>query len=556
MIGMIRGWYETVQHQYNNPLDQRRAAGLSTANLVLLVAAAVALVAVIVLPLLAGEPLPVDVIISIIAVPFVVGAIQRLVLIGNVQLAARAFVALATLAALIPVIDGNHQNQVVMLAVALVAAGTLLRRRDIFLVIAVLAAGLIFGALQQRGLTEPITLVPADSTLQDLVMVLFALGISAVVLTIFSGTSEQVATGFQDNQQRLRWLTAARLGSAPDENTVMVRTGDLLMEELLYTFTQFHLLDERNQLFTYVRTGMGTRHTVTRATFSDESAIYEAIRQQQTIAVSVYDRLETHAHFLPSTQWALALPLIAEGKVIGVLDIQSSQKRSPFHDSERTLLELVAAETAAALTQTRTQAELRRVLETRDTAAERLQAQITDLRRQVEQSRGSDWMSYLQNRGQSAFGFDLGGRNLTLTAANDLPEHLRAAMLRGEMVIEKHQNDQVVNLPIKRYDEVLGGMSFALPADQVLTPRQIDMANEVTNRLAVALENARLVEQSQAQAARERKAGEVSNLLLGQQEVRTLLDTAAESFNEALGAIYTRIYLDPEILFDRGEEAL
>ena len=65
-------------------------------------------------------------------------------------------------------------------------------------------AGLIFGALQQRGLTEPITLVPADSTLQDLVMVLFALGISAVVLTIFSGTSEQVATGIIEGPQLLK----------------------------------------------------------------------------------------------------------------------------------------------------------------------------------------------------------------------------------------------------------------------------------------------------------------------------------------------------------------
>src|SRR5690606_8761835 len=81
-------------------------------------------------------------------------------------------------------------------------------------------------------------------------------------------------------------------------------------------------------------------------------------------------------------------------------------------------------------------------------------------------------------------------------------------------------------------------------------------ANAVANRLAAALETARLVEQTRSQAERERKAGEISGLLLGQQDVHAVLETAAQSFNDALGAVYTRIYLEPEALQARSEEAL
>ena len=219
-------------------------------------------------------------------------------------------------------------------------------------------------------------------------------------------------------------------------------------------------------------------------------------------------------------------------------------------------LEMVASELGGVLSKTIAQSQLQRVLETNETANQRLQEQVTDLRRQLEQSLGSDWTSYLRGRDQLAFGFNMAGRNVELTRASDLPEHLKAAMQRGEVVVNSGEREQVINVPIKRHDDVLGAMSFSLPADQVLNDRQIALASAVANRLAVALENARLVEQSQAQAARERKVGEISGQLLGHQEVRVLLDTAAQSFNDALGAIYTRIYLEPETLLTGSEEAV
>jgi len=218
-------------------------------------------------------------------------------------------------------------------------------------------------------------------------------------------------------------------------------------------------------------------------------------------------------------------------------------------------LQLAATDLAYSFVQVRERTELQSVLQERRSVTERLEAQVIDLQTQLDQSLGGDWLNYVQGRGAEAFGFDL-GQNLSLTRATDLPEYLKPAMARGEPVVEVGTSEQVVNIPIKRRDDVLGAMSFALPLDRQITDRQLEIASAVTDRLAVALENARLVEQSQSQAARQRTASEVSNLLLGQQEVDALLETAAESFSNALGAIYTRIYIEPDALLTRDEEAL
>jgi GAF domain-containing protein len=197
---------------------------------------------------------------------------------------------------------------------------------------------------------------------------------------------------------------------------------------------------------------------------------------------------------------------------------------------------------------------LRRTLDEQESIAGGLRAQIETLRQHAQQT-GGDWSSYVQGRSQGAFGFDLRRENMAITPASDLPDTLRPALARGEPVVLTQGNIQVVNVPIRLRDEILGAMSFSLPPGRQASDRQMDTVRAVAERLALALENARLVEQSQAQVTRERRAGDISNLLIGQQDVSAVLQLAAERFNEALGAVYTHIYLEPATIAAQDEEA-
>ncbi|MFN8375883.1 MAG: GAF domain-containing protein, partial [Anaerolineae bacterium] len=156
------------------------------------------------------------------------------------------------------------------------------------------------------------------------------------------------------------------------------------------------------------------------------------------------------------------------------------------------------------------------------------------------------WDRYLQRRGQESFGFDVNPEIELPMPANDLPDVMRPALQLGELHVTRESAEQIISVPIKIGDQTLGAMSFALPQDRPLSQRQIDLAQSVADRLALALDNTRLLEQTQAQALRERKANEAGNQLISANNVNTLLDMAAETFNEALGAIFTRIYVQPQ----------
>jgi GAF domain-containing protein len=181
-----------------------------------------------------------------------------------------------------------------------------------------------------------------------------------------------------------------------------------------------------------------------------------------------------------------------------------------------------------------------------------MRSQLTDIQGRTRQVALSGWANYVQGRG-GVFGYDFseqledesGGK---FVLASDLTPSMHEALALGDVVVERGEEYHLLNAPILLRGEVLGAMSFTLPMDQPLSERQLELARTIAVRLGVALENTRLFEQSQAQAARERKATEVANALLTTTDMTALVSQAAESFYEALGAVYTRVVVKPSML--------
>jgi hypothetical protein len=214
---------------------------------------------------------------------------------------------------------------------------------------------------------------------------------------------------------------------------------------------------------------------------------------------------------------------------------------------------------AFALETHRERDALHRILHEREDETLRLQALVAELRRLGAAGTGAAWGDYLQGRGDGFIGFDLNNENAALVPAGDLPAQVRAALEHGDAVTHEIAGELVLSVPIQLRDEMLGAMAFTMPPGQIVNERQVTIARIVAQRLALALENTRLVEQSQAQAARESKASEVASSLIGQQSVDAVLALAAANFQDALGAIYTQIYLEPDafaVQATDGEEAV
>lgn len=547
---MIERIYQRLKYNYVNPVERQRAVGLTVMNATILVGWVLGFIGVISASLSAQIELDSSTGFIFVLTPIVVVLTQRFVLNNALRTATWLFLAFLFVITMLIRLSGLNTPVVIALVLPVVAAGVLLNRRELLFASLILVGSIFVSAFYQSQNAEPLTYVPSNLALLDLITVFLSVGIALAFLYVFSGHTEQLAAESLQNMGRLEVMSEfdQQLSKAADENTVMLRLSELVMERLLYPVCFIHLYDGQGQLNRYVRTGMGTRHAISKSSLNDENALREAMSRERTLTVSLHDDPSRRNHMLPSSRHALAIPLIFNDKVIGALDIQSNNPDSPFTDGEQMALRLVASEFTAALMRVRDTSHMQLALQERENVNRRLQTQLADLRGRAERSTGTDWISYIQGRGNEGFGFDLQGDNTTLVAAVDLPAEVRPALLSGETVVQDTPQGQIINVPILFRNDVLGAMAFTLPPGRAISERQMDMAKIVSQRLALALENARLVEQSQAQAARERKAGEVGSLLIGQQEVTMLINVAAQNFNEALGAIYTRIYLEPEAL--------
>lgn len=546
-MNIIRRWIRRIHSTYANPLERSSALALLWINLAVGAAWLPLTVFYLVPRFSAGVDRSPLAALAIAGTPIVVYAIHTLVLSNRLAWAQRLTVLGLLVVTLGPImIRQEHDVPLGLLLLPVVAAGTLRPGRELAVATLLVTVGATISALGPSLVSGA---QPAEETVYNLAMTLVGVWLAGGLAGVFRGGEDSVVASAMRAGERATLLTdlSDRLNAADDENAVLVATADTITDRLLYTACHIYLFDGQGHLNRYARTGMGTRHTVTLARFEGEkeNGIGHALHAREAVIVSVGDPLARRSHLLPSARFGAAVPLLAGERVLGALDVQTSEASPPpFEGLDLTLLEITARMTAAALERVREAALLRRTLKEKEDISAGLRAQVDQLRRHAQQISG-DWNSYVQGRGQGAFGYDLRREGMTITPAADLPDTLRPALARGEPVVLTQGNVQVVNVPIRLREEVLGAMAFTLPPGRQTSERQMDTVRAVAERLALALENARLVEQSQAQATRERRAGDISNLLIGQQDVTAVLQLAAERFNEALGAVYTHIYLEP-----------
>ncbi len=225
--------------------------------------------------------------------------------------------------------------------------------------------------------------------------------------------------------------------------------------------------------------------------------------------------------YLPETRSEIALPLVARGKVIGVLDVQSKETNA-FSDEDIAVLQTLADQVAVAISNARLLQQAQDSL-----AAER--RVFGELSRQA-------WLEVLRTRPDLGFFRDEGG----VSPAGDLwhPEMEQALQLRetiqnaGGDAGERH----ALAVPIKVRDAVIGVIDFSKPdADSVWTAEEIALVEALTEQLGVALERARLYEDTRRRAAREQMSAQVAARMRESLDMETVLRTAVAEMRQALG---------------------
>ena len=218
---------------------------------------------------------------------------------------------------------------------------------------------------------------------------------------------------------------------------------------------------------------------------------------------------------LPDTRSEIALPLRARGEIIGVLDVQSREPAA-FGPDDVTALQTLADQVALAISNARLFRQVKESLETERRA-------FGELSRQA-------WQYLLQVQTDLGFLSDARGT----VPAGDLWEPQMETAVRSGRVAPQHGT---VAVPIKVRGQVIGVVDGRKPEGTgAWTSKEIDLLQALTSRLGVALESARLYQETRRRAVQEQLLGEIAARMRESLDLETVLRTAAEELFQTLEA--------------------
>jgi len=230
---------------------------------------------------------------------------------------------------------------------------------------------------------------------------------------------------------------------------------------------------------------------------------------------------------LPETKSEAALPLYSGKKVIGVLDVQSHEERA-FTEEDLNVLAILADQVSLALENANLFETTRRSL----TEAETLHRQYL---RQA-------WSRLPREQRLSGYRYTPRGAVPLETPLS--PKALESAPVAGARI----------SVPIKLRGEIMGHLVVQSPQEKAWSQDQLDLIQAVAERVAIAVENARLFDETTRRAERERLVTEITSKIRSTTDPQEMIRTALDELRNALGA--TQVQLIPQSISPHGNREI
>jgi GAF domain-containing protein len=231
----------------------------------------------------------------------------------------------------------------------------------------------------------------------------------------------------------------------------------------------------------------------------------------------------------PETQSEIVLPLKIGDRVIGALDVHSTQSNA-FKEDDITILTTLTDQIAIAIQN----AQLLRETETALSESQLLFGNYVSKAWQT--ASGRDYKP----------GFRYSGRVTTLEKPL-ITSDIQKAISEGKIVTKESASGQSsFVVPLKLRDETIGTISINLPHGNPLDEDNVDIIRAASERIALALENATLIEESQRRALKERTIGEISAKISGLVDVENILQTVIQELGTTLPNTDIAVQFNPQ----------
>ena len=241
---------------------------------------------------------------------------------------------------------------------------------------------------------------------------------------------------------------------------------------------------------------------------------------------------------LPHTRSEMALPLKVRGRVIGVLDVQSTQEAA-FKEEDIPVLQLLADQLATALENARLFAQARSSLE--------------ELSRLYQAMTGEAWRRFTTSW-PDLRRFQRGADAVPEEAWRDLFAQARS---QGQPVRGFWENGEggwyLLAVPVRLRNVPIGVVGFHRPQEAGEWRREeIVFAESLAERVALSLENVRLFEEAQRRAQREQWISQVTARMQRSLDLETVMRAAVREIGQAIGAAKVQLRLRTDGLEQEG----
>jgi GAF domain-containing protein len=234
---------------------------------------------------------------------------------------------------------------------------------------------------------------------------------------------------------------------------------------------------------------------------------------------------------LPNTHSEMALPLKTAEGTFGVVDIQSDQPEA-FTQDDIAIVQVMADQLAIAIQRTQ--------------LLQQVQVQLQQLEQSQQQFTRQSWRGFTQaGRRNIGYKFD----NVRLEPINQ-PDAHAPQPATSDSISSKAPNSQLLEVPVRLRGQTIGIVKLRFQSGQV-PDVTAGVVQQIADRLATALENARLLEDSQRRANKERAIGEITSKISASVNMRNVLQTAAEELGRAIPGSDVLIQLRPDTELQR-----
>ena len=329
-------------------------------------------------------------------------------------------------------------------------------------------------------------------------------------------------------QQTLRLRTAAEVArdaaSAAGLDELLDRAARLILDRFGFYHTGIFLLDEKRE-YAVLRAspseaGRRMLENQHRLRIGEQGIVGRvAATGDPRIALDTgVDSVYFSNPMLPNTHSEMALPLKTAEGTIGVIDIQSDQPEA-FTQDDIAIVQVMADQLATAIQRT--------------LLLQQVQTQLKQLEQSQLRFTEQSWKTFTQ-AGRPNVGYRFDNVRLEPIIAGN-----------GSSPVPGNSHEQMMEVPIRLRGQTIGIVNLRLQSASISVATE-QMIQQIADRLATALENARLLEDSLRQANKERAIGEITTKISASVNMRNVLQTAVEELGRAIPGSDVLIQFRPD----------